>query len=191
MIVTVWDPDTNGEPGVSDLLAYQAVVLGNDILWNNMDKIIVGDNLADYIDAGGKVIEGCYVQSFDAWGFAGRYMTDGYSPFTPATLDYWNPDTMNIIDAGHPMKVFVQLEGDCNGVYVANKTSTGFDVVELQLGGSNVPFSYRVVCKRKHYEDDRLAAPEEGVQTTKRMMEAVWPETIALREAERAEPEPE
>jgi hypothetical protein len=79
------------------------------------------------------------------------------------------------INAAHPMKVFVQLESDCNGVYVANKTSTGFDVVELQGGGSNVPFSYRVVCKRKYYEDDRLATREEGARSTRRMMEAVWP----------------
>jgi hypothetical protein len=95
------------------------------------------------------------------------------------------------VDAGHPMKVFVQMEGDCNGVYVTNKTPTGFDVVELQQGGSNATFSYRVVCKRKYYEDARLESPEEGARSTSRMMRAVWPEIIALREAERAEPETE
>jgi hypothetical protein len=40
------------------------------------------------------------------------------------------------VDAAHPMKVFVQLEGDCKGVYVTNKTANGFDVVELQGGTS-------------------------------------------------------
>jgi hypothetical protein len=95
------------------------------------------------------------------------------------------------IDAAHPMKVFVQVEGDCKGIYVTNRTSTGFSVVELQGGRSNVPFSYRVVCKRKYYEDDRLVTPEEGAQTTSRMMEAVWPETIAAIESESAEPDPE
>jgi hypothetical protein len=39
------------------------------------------------------------------------------------------------VDARHPMKVFVQVEGDCNGVYVTNKTSTGFGVVELEGAG--------------------------------------------------------
>ncbi|MBU1661291.1 MAG: carboxypeptidase-like regulatory domain-containing protein, partial [Chloroflexi bacterium] len=82
--VTVWDAGTNGEPSVADLLAFDVVILGNDLLWNNMDKTIVGNNLADYIDQGGKIIEGLYIQSFDNWGFAGRYMTDGYSPFTLA-----------------------------------------------------------------------------------------------------------
>lgn len=82
------------------------------------------------------------------------------------------------IDDLHPMMVFVQLEGDCKGVFVANKGTTGFDVVELQGGASNVPFSYRVVCKRKFYEDERLATREEASATNIRMMEAVWPEII-------------
>jgi len=63
------------------------------------------------------------------------------------------------IDNQHPMRVFVQLEGDCKGVYVS-KGATGFDVNELQGGTGNVPFSYRVVAKRKGYEDVRLAKME-------------------------------
>jgi hypothetical protein len=91
------------------------------------------------------------------------------------------------IDDAHPMKVFIQVEGDCNGVYVTNKTSTGFDVVELQGGTSNIPFSYRVVCKRKYYEDARLTTPEAGSAITRRMMEKVWHEVIAEHEARHAE----
>ena len=59
------------------------------------------------------------------------------------------------IDDAHPMKVFVQLEGDCKGVYVT-KSTAGFDVKELQGGNSNVSFSYRIVAKRKGFEDVRL-----------------------------------
>ncbi len=103
LTVTVWDPDTDGEPSVAELSAFDVVIVGNDIKWNNMDKTVVGDNLAGYIDAGGKVIEGLYIQSYDDWGFAGRYITDGYSPFTSATDDIWDPDTMNILDSGHPV----------------------------------------------------------------------------------------
>jgi hypothetical protein len=69
------------------------------------------------------------------------------------------------IDANNPMKVFVQLEGDCNGVYVS-KGTTDFAVNELKGGTGNVSFSYRVVAKRKNYENKRLnvipgPAPEE------------------------------
>ncbi len=50
------------------------------------------------------------------------------------------------INAQHPLRVFVQLEGDCNGVFVTNKTKTGFDVVELKGGASNTPFQWSVTC---------------------------------------------
>ena len=65
------------------------------------------------------------------------------------------------INADHPMKVFVQLEGDCNGVFVT-KGTTGFDVTELKAGTSNIIFSYRVVAKRKGYESERLRETDVG-----------------------------
>lgn len=46
------------------------------------------------------------------------------------------------------IRVFVQLEGDCKGVYVTNKSNTGFDVYELAGGKSNVPFTYTIVGNR-------------------------------------------
>lgn len=48
----------------------------------------------------------------------------------------------------HPLKVFVQLEGECNGVYVTEKTANGFYVKELDGGASNTPFSYHLVANR-------------------------------------------
>ena len=65
------------------------------------------------------------------------------------------------IDAADPMKVFVQLEGDCKGVYVS-KGANSFDVIELNHGTSNVPFSYRVVAKRKGFENMRLEYTKSG-----------------------------
>jgi hypothetical protein len=53
---------------------------------------------------------------------------------------------------------FVQLtpEGDCRGLYVTSKTSSGFTVRELQGGTSNVPFTYRIIAKRKDVTVARL-----------------------------------
>jgi hypothetical protein len=67
--------------------------------------------------------------------------------FAHISLD---PDlTLNIsVNQDHPIKVFITLEGDCNGVYVTNKSATGFDVVELQGGKSSVPFSWQIVATR-------------------------------------------
>lgn len=52
------------------------------------------------------------------------------------------------VNEKHPLRVFVQLEGECNGVYVTNKTAESFDVVELGRGRSNVAFSYNIVANR-------------------------------------------
>ena len=61
--------------------------------------------------------------------------------------------TKNIrVDEAHPMKVFIQLEGDCKGVYVFNKTATSFEVKELQSGNSTVSFSYQIVAFRADEE---------------------------------------
>ena len=83
------------------------------------------------------------------------------------------------IDGTNPMKVFVQLEGDCNGVYVS-KGTTSFDVVELKGGTSNVPFSYRVVAKRKGFEDRRLDYTAAGKDDP-----YLYPEAAARLEKER------
>ena len=54
-----------------------------------------------------------------------------------------------LVDQKHPLKVFVQLEGACNGVYITQKTAEGFLVKEQQNGTSNVSFSWHIVANRK------------------------------------------
>ncbi|MBK6832212.1 MAG: hypothetical protein IPG92_16415 [Flavobacteriales bacterium] len=53
-----------------------------------------------------------------------------------------------VVNEKHPLRVFVQLEGDCAGVYVTNKTAQGFDVIELNGGNSSVPFSFTITANR-------------------------------------------
>ncbi len=92
------------------------------------------------------------------------------------------------INADHPIKVFVQLEGDCNGVYV-EKGTTGFDVNELKGGSSNVSFSYRIVAKRRGYEDQRLpvmTGPAPGeMRARSAAIEAEMKKQDARRDEER------
>jgi hypothetical protein len=53
-----------------------------------------------------------------------------------------------IIDDKHPLRVYIQIEGDenCKGVVVKNKTGNGFDVVEMMGGTSNATFQWHIVC---------------------------------------------
>ncbi len=60
-----------------------------------------------------------------------------------------------LIDAAHPMHVFVQVQGECEDVYVTPH-ETGFTVKEKNNGTSNVAFSYRIVAKRLHFPDHRF-----------------------------------
>jgi hypothetical protein len=53
--------------------------------------------------------------------------------------------------------VFLTPKGDCEGLYVSHETATGFEVHELRGGHSNIAFDYRIMAKRKGYEDIRLA----------------------------------
>ena len=64
--------------------------------------------------------------------------------------------TKNVtINDKHPLRVIIQLEGDCKGVFVANKTANGFDVKELQGGTSSVAFTYFVTANRADaYNED-------------------------------------
>lgn len=59
------------------------------------------------------------------------------------------------IDEIHPLKVFIQLTAEANPVY-ATKGNGYFTVREMNGGRSNATFDYRVVAKRRGYEDTRL-----------------------------------
>ncbi len=81
-----------------------------------------------------------------------------------------------VVNERHPLRAFVQLEGDCAGVYITNKTANGFDVVELSGGLSNVPFSWTVTANRAnetnpdgtiaHYADQRFQPAPGAMKTT-------------------------
>jgi hypothetical protein len=53
--------------------------------------------------------------------------------------------------------VYLTPNGDSNGLYVARKTATGFEVREHGGGASKVAFDFRVVARRRGYESVRMA----------------------------------
>jgi len=57
-------------------------------------------------------------------------------------------------------QVFITPLGDCNGLYVSNKTPTGFEVHELGGGTTSIAFDYRIVAKRLGYEEVRMEVVE-------------------------------
>lgn len=61
------------------------------------------------------------------------------------------------VNTGMDYHVFLTPNGDCKGLYVAQKSPTSFVVKELGGGASSVTFDYRIIAKRKGFEQIRLA----------------------------------
>ena len=71
-----------------------------------------------------------------------------------------------VVNEKHPLKVFIQLEGDCKGVYVTEKSKDSFTVKELGNGSSNIQFSWHIVANRIDDKDDsgNVYSKHEGVR---------------------------
>jgi hypothetical protein len=68
-----------------------------------------------------------------------------------------DPGYLQTVNTEMEYHVFLTPDGDCRGLYVAQKTPTSFEVRELGGGSSHVPFDYRIVALRRGYESVRLA----------------------------------
>lgn len=67
-----------------------------------------------------------------------------------------DPQFAQTVNMDEDYHVFVTPLGNCNGLYVAEKTATSFTVRELSGGTSDASFDYRIVAKRSGYENTRL-----------------------------------
>lgn len=82
----------SGTPTLAQLSAYEAVST-----WTNSphaDRVLLGDTLADYVDAGGRVILSVFSTYTTGNSLGGRIMTSGYSPVTsPGGTNHFSADT--------------------------------------------------------------------------------------------------
>jgi hypothetical protein len=67
-----------------------------------------------------------------------------------------DPAFVQTISANGEYHVFLTPKGDCEGLYVSGETASGFEVHELRGGRSSVEFDFRIVAKRRGYENVRL-----------------------------------
>lgn len=61
------------------------------------------------------------------------------------------------VSTGVDYHVFLTPNGDCKGLYIAQKSPTSFVVRELGGGTSTIAFDYRIMAKRKGFENVRMA----------------------------------
>jgi hypothetical protein len=67
-----------------------------------------------------------------------------------------DPTFAQTVNAGVEYHVFLTPNSDCKGLYVSQKTASSFDVHELGGGTSSIAFDYRIMAKRRGYENVRL-----------------------------------
>ncbi len=61
------------------------------------------------------------------------------------------------VDDEHPLRVFIQEEGESNGlIVIKDEDNKGFTVKEKGNGTSAVSFSYRIMAKRRFYQNQRF-----------------------------------
>ncbi len=145
--VAVW-ADASGTSGAfygPVFITGDLAIHGDFMVWGDKGAVVKGDD---------NQYRAVYcLESPENWfeDFGGARLVDGRAHIE---LDPLFLQSVTV-DEKYEMRVFIQLEGSCRGVYV-EKGSTGFDVIELSNGTGDAAFSYRVVAKRKGHEDDRL-----------------------------------
>jgi hypothetical protein len=115
------------------------------------------------VDEGGRNVALYAVESPENWfeDYGGGTLVNGSST---VTLD---PVFAQTVNTGTDYRVFVTPDGDCRGLYVTRKTPTSFEVHELGGGQANIDFDYRIIARRKGYENIRLGDKTEMVKGMK------------------------
>jgi len=105
------------------------------------------------VDGGSRKVALYAVEAPENWfeDFGSGQLSNG-----SATINL-EPTFAQTVNTDMGYHVFLTPKGDCEGLYLANQTSQGFEVRELRSGRSNIAFDYRIVARRRGYEGIRLA----------------------------------
>jgi hypothetical protein len=115
------------------------------------------------VDGGSRNVALYAVESPENWfeDYGGGTLVSGSATVTldPAFVQTVNTDTN--------YRVFITPKGDCRGLYVTDETGSSFEVHELGGGQANIEFDYRIIAKRKGYENIRMADKTEAIAAMK------------------------
>lgn len=152
----------NNGPYVSGLFLNQSSTLSYALEAGTLNNHCLVDTIGDLTCTGSKSaavhlpdnrwVRLYAVESPDNWfeDFGSGTLANG-----AATVNL-DPTFAQTVNANVEYHVFVTPKGDSEGLYVANESASGFEVHEQRGGHSNIAFDYRIVGKRKGYENIRL-----------------------------------
>jgi hypothetical protein len=115
------------------------------------------------VDGGSRNVALYAVESPENWfeDYGGGTLVSGSAT---VTLD---PVFLQTVNTDSNYRVFITPKGDCRGLYVTDETGSSFEVHELGGGQANIEFDYRIIAKRKGYENIRMADKTEAIATMK------------------------
>lgn len=128
--VDVWD--ANIVPSLNDLMAYEAVILGDNCSF--VDPVGLGNVLADYVDAGGGLT--VTIATFvGGWQIMGRLADEGYVPFN---LGFVSGDgVLGSFDPTHPIMQGVQ---SAEGFLIVSDLTIAAGAEEIAAWNTGAPF---------------------------------------------------
>jgi hypothetical protein len=126
-----------GTPTLAQLQQYEIVVPYSNFPF--ADPVTLGNNLADYVDGGGIVVQHGFAFEDTTFGIFGRWLTDGYSPYDYSPNLQFADFSLGTFDAGHPLMAGVtSLNSNFQNVVTPNAAAT--EVAQNNLGQSLVAF---------------------------------------------------
>ncbi|MDH5404920.1 MAG: hypothetical protein OEZ30_04380 [Candidatus Aminicenantes bacterium] len=84
--------------------------------------------------------------------------------------------------------IFLTPIGECNGLYISRKDKNSFEVRELGGGTSNISFNYRIVAKRRGYEEVRFEEFTEPEQPPEQPNLPIAPKETKLKQPQSQKP---
>jgi hypothetical protein len=130
---------TVGTPTLAQLQQYNIVVPFSNSPF--LDGETLGNNLADYVDGGGIVVQHgfSHLGPGEPYGVNGRWLSGNYNPYDYSENFAFNPFTLGTFNAGHPLMAGVtSLNSDFQNVVTPNVAAT--EVAATSLATSLVAF---------------------------------------------------
>lgn len=160
--------------GLYGTAIYGTAPNGADVIqgWgSNFDEFYVDANTNIHtnglIYTGGSCSSGCIRRAQQSYGTSAASPTiedTGEAQLSfGAVYVRLHPDFANVIDAHKAYVVFLQPEGDTRGLFVTQRSASGFLVRETMGGRSNIAFAYRVVANPYGVNAPRLPFVERRI----------------------------
>jgi len=142
----------NFDPTAGDLAFEAEGTKGHCYIDTKGDLVCTGSKSAAVALPDNRWVRLYAVESPDNWfeDFGSATLVNGSAE---VSLD---PTFAQTVNANVEYHVFPVPRGDCKGLYVGAQNAGGFVVRELGGGTSNITFDYRIVARRKGYENVRL-----------------------------------